>query len=136
VLIGYALLCPLAAALILFGLPAIAATQPAFIIGALAFSAGIFLCIALSDLLPEIHFHSHDRVKMTLVLLLGIVLSYALRSIEAVHKHDVHANTMQLVPCQHSSPLARPELVAPAHRQRSGLTHGACSRVYTPRSKS
>jgi zinc and cadmium transporter len=28
---------------------------------ALAFSAGTFPCIALSDLLPELSFHSHQR---------------------------------------------------------------------------
>lgn len=39
---------------------------------ALAFSAGTFLCIALSDLLPELHFHSHDRVKLSVSLLAGV----------------------------------------------------------------
>ena len=87
VLVAYGLLCPLAAGLILFGLPA-DITTPAFIVAALAFSAGIFLCIALSDLLPEIHFHTHDRVKMTLILLLGILLSFALKSIESIHERS------------------------------------------------
>lgn len=41
---------------------------------ALAFSAGTFLCVSLSDLLPELHFHSHDRVKLSLSLLSGILL--------------------------------------------------------------
>jgi len=41
---------------------------------ALAFSAGTFLCISLSDLLPELHFHSHDRVKLSIALLAGIAL--------------------------------------------------------------
>ncbi len=31
----------------------------------LAFSAGVFLCIALSDLLPEMEFHSHHRVPLS-----------------------------------------------------------------------
>ena len=39
---------------------------------ALAFSAGTFLCIALSDLLPELQFHSHDRLKLSVALLDGI----------------------------------------------------------------
>ena len=38
---------------------------------ALSFSAGTFLCIALSDLLPELQFHSHDRFKLSLALLSG-----------------------------------------------------------------
>ena len=87
VLIAYGLMCPLAAGLILFGLPA-DITTPAFIVAALAFSAGIFLCIALSDLLPEIHFHTHDRGKMTLMLLLGIILSFALKNIESIHERS------------------------------------------------
>lgn len=41
---------------------------------ALAFSAGTFLCIALSDLLPELHFHSHDRGKLSIALLAGIAI--------------------------------------------------------------
>jgi zinc and cadmium transporter len=41
---------------------------------ALAFSAGTFLCIALSDLLPELQFHSHDRVPMSIALLAGFAL--------------------------------------------------------------
>jgi zinc and cadmium transporter len=41
---------------------------------ALSFSAGTFLCIALSDLLPELQFHSHDRLKLSLALLAGVGL--------------------------------------------------------------
>jgi zinc and cadmium transporter len=41
---------------------------------ALAFSSGTFLCIALSDLLPELQFHSHDRLKLSLGLLAGLCL--------------------------------------------------------------
>ena len=41
---------------------------------ALAFSAGTFLCIALSDLLPELQFHTHDRIKLSVALLAGFVL--------------------------------------------------------------
>jgi zinc and cadmium transporter len=40
----------------------------------LAFSAGTFLCIALSDLLPELQFHEHDRWKLSISLLAGIGL--------------------------------------------------------------
>jgi zinc and cadmium transporter len=41
---------------------------------ALAFSAGTFLCIALSDLLPELQFHSHDRLPLSIALLIGFAL--------------------------------------------------------------
>ena len=42
---------------------------------ALCFAAGTFLCIATSDLLPELQFHRHDRFKLSLALLLGIGLA-------------------------------------------------------------
>jgi zinc and cadmium transporter len=44
---------------------------------ALAFSAGTFLCIALSDLLPELQFHAHDRIKLSAALLGGFLLMAA-----------------------------------------------------------
>src|SRR5262249_17387896 len=40
---------------------------------ALAFSAGTFLFIALSDLLPEVQFHRHDRIPLFLLLVAGVV---------------------------------------------------------------
>ena len=40
----------------------------------LAFSAGTFLCIALSDLLPELQFHEHDRLVLSAALLSGVAL--------------------------------------------------------------
>ena len=52
----------------------------------LAFSAGIFLCISLGDLLPEVHFHSHDRVQLSIMLLLGVLAAFL---IELGHNHDV-----------------------------------------------
>jgi len=48
-----------------------------YLLGAImAFSAGIFLCISLSDLLPELQFHSHDRMPMSLMLLAGIGVAW------------------------------------------------------------
>ena len=56
---------------------------------ALAFSAGAFLCIALSDLLPELHFHRHDRVKLSVALIAGLSVAYAAGLFEAQgHAHD------------------------------------------------
>jgi len=55
---------------------------------ALAFASGTFLCIALSDLLPELQFHDHDRGKLSLALLLGLALAYGICRLEAVtHTH-------------------------------------------------
>jgi zinc and cadmium transporter len=53
------------------------AAASAWTAGALAFSAGTFLCIALSDLLPELQFHSHDRLKLSVALLAGFALMAA-----------------------------------------------------------
>lgn len=52
-------------------------TSHSFTSTALAFSAGTFLCIALSDLLPELQFHRHDRVALSGALLIGIALMAA-----------------------------------------------------------
>lgn len=49
----------------------------------LAFSAGTFLCIAMSDLLPELQFHQHDRVKLSAALLLGLALAWGVTLLEA-----------------------------------------------------
>jgi zinc and cadmium transporter len=55
---------------------------------ALAFSAGTFLFIALSDLLPEVQFHRHDRVPLALALILGVVLMGGIAFLEDLgHEH-------------------------------------------------
>lgn len=56
---------------------------------ALAFAAGTFLCIATSDLLPELQFHSHDRLKLSIALLAGVsVAAIVARIEEAGHSHQ------------------------------------------------
>lgn len=85
----FALLCPVLAFLTFWGAGLLApAAQDAVIGRALALSAGAFLCISLSDLLPETHFHNHDRGKLAASFLAGIALSYALHLLEAeAHGH-------------------------------------------------
>jgi zinc and cadmium transporter len=57
-----------------------------YIACALAFSAGTFLCISLSDLLPELQFHRHDRVMLSAALLLGLGVAHVAAWFEgAVH---------------------------------------------------
>lgn len=53
----------------------------------LAVSAGFFICIALADLLPEVHFHSHDRLALTGMLLAGVLLAVAIENLPG-HSHD------------------------------------------------
>ena len=73
--LGFALMIPLGVALFWIGTQASAWFSPgSWTSAALAFSAGTFLCIALSDLLPELQFHSHDRLKLSIALLTGFAL--------------------------------------------------------------
>jgi len=55
---------------------------------ALAFSAGTFLCIAMSDLLPELQFHHHDRAGLSLALILGLTLATLIGWLEPEHHHN------------------------------------------------
>lgn len=58
--------------------------------GMLAFSAGTFLCIALSDLLPEVQFHSHDRMKLFLAVIFGAAVMYVTALFEPAHVGHAH----------------------------------------------
>jgi zinc and cadmium transporter len=83
----FSLMCPLGALAFLFGIERLF-DQHHYILGiALGFSAGVFLCIALSDLLPEVQFHSHDRIKLSAALLAGVTLAYLITFIEPEHVH-------------------------------------------------
>ena len=81
----FALMCPLGAILFAFAIDQNVAYRDSILGIALAFSAGIFLCISLGDLLPEVHFHSHDRLKLSGMLLLGVLLAFV---IEMTHSHE------------------------------------------------
>ena len=83
----FALMCHLGALLFYFGVDFLGDTQNYVVAAALAFSAGAFICIALSDLLHEVHFHSHDRGKLTLAFLLGIALAYGMGVVEPAGIH-------------------------------------------------
>lgn len=83
----FSLLCPIGALLFFWGVGNMGDQQSIFIGSALAFSAGVFLCISLSDLLPEIQFHTHDRTKLTLSLLAGVALAYSIGFVEPSHAH-------------------------------------------------
>ncbi len=83
----FALMCPLGALLFYFGVDYLGDNSDYVVAAALAFSAGAFICIALSDLLPEVHFHSHDRAKLTAAFLLGIGIAYAIGALEPASYH-------------------------------------------------
>lgn len=92
----FSLAIPIGVLVFYFGLMADAADASSsgrqwFIACALAFSAGTFLCISLSDLLPELQFHRHDRVKLSVALLLGLAIAHIASRLEssahASHSH-------------------------------------------------
>jgi len=76
--VGFGLVTPVGALLFFMGGERLAHMHPAWLGLALAFCAGTFLCIACADLLPELHFHSHDRVLLSLALLLGLGAAIAI----------------------------------------------------------
>jgi zinc and cadmium transporter len=68
----FALVTPAGAILFYAGASHFVGANPAFLGCALAFCAGTFLCISCADLLPELQFHSHDRLKLSLALAAGL----------------------------------------------------------------
>lgn len=99
--IGFAMMCPIGAAFFFLGLTQFSESQSMIIGCSLAFSAGVFLCISLGDLLPEIQFHSHNRLQLTLALLVGVGLAFAIRFLEPADTHnhgagDAHAQKSTL----------------------------------------
>ncbi len=82
----FALMCPLGAMVFAVGLDQFVELRE-YVLGiALAFSAGVFLCISLGDLLPEVHFHSHDRIQLSVMLFLGVLIALAIEMLPG-HKH-------------------------------------------------
>ncbi|MGI9013055.1 MAG: ZIP family metal transporter [Phycisphaerales bacterium] len=86
----FALVVPLGALLFLAGVASSSDSQSIIIGLTLAFSAGMFLCIAFSDLLPELQFHPHDRIKLTLALLAGLLIAWGVARIE--HRFHDHSS--------------------------------------------
>ena len=83
---AFAAMCPLGAFAVALGAGAF--DQQSYLIGcALAFSAGVFLWIALGDLLPDVHFHSQDRPKFAAALLLGVLIAWCIGFLEPDHAH-------------------------------------------------
>jgi zinc and cadmium transporter len=92
---GYSLLCPIGAAIFWVGTSSLGGGNQAVIGYALAFFAGVFLCISLSDLLPEVQFHSHDRFWLSAALLMGVSMAWGLRFLEGPHAHQKPGNAQQ-----------------------------------------
>ncbi|EMB15831.1 ZIP family metal transporter [Rhodopirellula europaea] len=83
----FSMACPIGAIAFYFGATQFANTE-ALLGWGLALSAGFFICISLSDLLPEVAFHDHDRLKLTTALLLGVALAVGIESLPG-HNHSI-----------------------------------------------
>lgn len=83
--LGFGLICPLGALIFVLGAHAWGTGISVIVGPIMAFCAGVFLCISLEDLLPELQFHRHDRFKLSAALLLGVALAFSLHHLEAHH---------------------------------------------------
>jgi zinc and cadmium transporter len=95
--IFYALIAPLGVLAFFLGLQQIESGGHSQIVGAaLCFAAGAFLCISTSDLLPEVQFHKHDRVKLSVSLLFGVAVAAAIVLFETGgHQHRTGGGNTQ-----------------------------------------
>lgn len=85
---------------------------------ALAFSAGTFMCIAMSDLLPELHFHDHDRGILSAALVTGLAIAIVIGVIEGKNHGHSHESGDDHAGHSHEAPA---EPVADPH---AGHDHG------------
>jgi zinc and cadmium transporter len=79
----FSLVSPAGAILFYLGASRFADSNGVLLGCALAFCTGTFLCIASSDLLPELQFHSHDRFKLSVALLAGLSVAVLIKHFEA-----------------------------------------------------
>ncbi len=84
---GFAMMCPVGAWAVALAVPGLGAERSFWLGVALAMAAGAFLCISLSDLLPEVQFHQHDRLRLSAALLTGVMAAYGIRYLEPAHAH-------------------------------------------------
>ena len=94
----FALVTPLGALLFFMGMGHTAGANAPFQGNALAFCAGTFLCLACGDLLPELQFHSHDRLQLSLALLAGLMLAFLLGHFGHADHNSHHHATMAAPP--------------------------------------
>lgn len=88
----YAFVTPLGVLGFYLGLSELAESNVTVLGCALGFCAGTFLCISCSDLLPELQFHSHDRIWLSLALLGGLAVAIAILFAETGGP-DQHSHT-------------------------------------------
>jgi zinc and cadmium transporter len=91
----YALVVPLGAVAFLASLRVFGGHQETIVGVAMALAAGAFLCIAAADLLPEVQFHSHDRVLLTMSLALGLAIAWGITVMERSSHAHTHAHATE-----------------------------------------
>lgn len=122
----FALVVPIGAGILWFGVSEHGAQLLPY---ALAFSAGTFLCIASSDLLPELQFHRHDRLALSAALLLGLAAAATIARIESSvaqthdHGHDHAGEHGHDHDDGHLAPGAAEPSVEPARGHAPGDAH-------------
>lgn len=76
--VGFALMGPVGAAAFWFAGGGLGGVSHETVGMVLAFAAGVFLCVSLADILPEVRFHAHDRLSLSIALLLGVAFAWAI----------------------------------------------------------
>jgi zinc and cadmium transporter len=109
---AFALVTPVGALLFFMGAGPLVHAHPAWLGMALTFCAGTFLCIACADLLPELQFHSHDRLKLSAALLAGVAVAVAIGQFGHAHPPHSHAGCeSQSLVCEGRSRIAGEQFV-------------------------
>lgn len=89
---AYALVVPLGAIGFMASLRLFGGHHEQLLGVAMALAGGAFVCIAAADLLPEVQFHSHDRVLLTTALAVGLAIAWGITTLErSSHAHAAHA---------------------------------------------
>jgi zinc and cadmium transporter len=97
--LAYALVVPAGAFGFLAALRAVGVAESTVLGVAMALAAGAFVCIAAADLLPEVQFHSHDRILLTAALALGLAVAWGITMVErSTHAHSLHAHPRHAPP--------------------------------------
>ncbi len=90
----FSLMCPLGCTAFALGIHHEAGHQHFALGSVLGLSAGVFFCISVADLMPELELHSHDRFRLSMALLLGVALAYGIHAIEPAHAHSHGSETV------------------------------------------
>ena len=104
----FALAVPLGAGIFLVGFANEHDSHGVLVGNALAFTSGVFLCIALSDVLPELHFHTHDKATLTGALIVGLAIAWAIAHFEMKHHDHGHGEADGLDPMAPHHALVEP----------------------------